>query len=364
MCSCRLALLSGAAVIYNYNNAKSFYARSGCSCQVQGAHVRGASAQIGSLGGVLCFAPLFSVTCGRVSFRRGCGLAPSTPGALAWWGVRRRRRRSRLLIRRAGRSAVLAAVRKEPHAHMAVEAGMQLIDTCVNLQDPMFRGVYNGKQKHDADWPLILERAAATGVVKMIGVSGSLEDSRQSIEVASQHDNIFASVGVHPTRCNEFEESGDPQAHLDALKQLVLSDKAEAGAQAANVVAIGEIGLDYDREQFCPRAVQLKYFDMQLDLAKSLQLPVIFHNRNTQGDFAAVVKRRRADFTTGIVHSFTGSADEMRELCDLGLYIGINGCGLRYCPASPSVPVRVLLVAMRACSWCRYTCVGVSMPPL
>merc|ERR1712216_218390 len=68
---------------------------------------------------------------------------------------------------------------------------------------------------------------------------------------------------------------------------------------------------------------------MQLDLAKSLQLPVIFHNRNTQGDFAAVVKRRRADFTTGIVHSFTGSADEMRELCDLGLYIGINGCGLQ-----------------------------------
>ena len=110
--------------------------------------------------------------------------------------------------------------------------------------------------------------------------------------------------------------------------------------------------------------MQLKYFDMQLDLAKSLQLPVIFHNRNTQGDFAAVVKRRRADFTTGIVHSFTGSADEMRELCDLGLYIGINGCGLRYCPASPSVPVRVLPVAMRACSWCRYTCVGVSMPPL
>ena len=235
---------------------------------------------------------------------------------------------------------MLAAVRKEPHAYTAVEAGMQLIDTCVNLQDPMFRGVYNDKQKHDGDWPLILERAAATGVVKLIGVSGSLEDSRQSIEVASQHDNIFASVGVHPTRCNEFEESGDPQAHLDALKQLVLSDKAEAGAQAANVVAIGEIGLDYDREQFCPRAVQLKYFDLQLDLAKSLQLPVIFHNRNTQGDFAAVVKRRRADFTTGIVHSFTGSADEMRELCDLGLYIGINGCGLRYRPASPSVPVR------------------------
>ena len=95
------------------------------------------------------------------------------------------------------------------------------------------------------------------------------------------------------------------------------------------VVAIGEIGLDYDREKFCPRDVQMKYFEKQLDLAKACKLPVIFHNRNTKGDFYSVVKRRRDDFTTGIVHSFTGSTDEMQQLCALGLYIGINGCGLR-----------------------------------
>lgn len=49
------------------------------------------------------------------------------------------------------------------------------------------------------------------------------------------------------------------------------------------VVAIGEIGLDYDREKFCPRDVQMKYFEKQLDLAQSCNLPIIFHNRNTSG---------------------------------------------------------------------------------
>ncbi len=155
-----------------------------------------------------------------------------------------------------------------------------------------------------------------------IQVSGSLEDSQKSVAVAKASSNIYATVGVHPTRCNEFEESGDPEAHLQALRALVDS----AGPA---VVAIGEIGLDYDREKFCGRDVQIKYFERQLDLAKACNLPIIFHNRNTSGDFESIVRRRRSDFTTGIVHSFTGTLDEMRDLCEMGLYIGINGCGLR-----------------------------------
>jgi len=155
-----------------------------------------------------------------------------------------------------------------------------------------------------------------------IQVSGSLEDSLQSVAVAKASSNIFATVGVHPTRCNEFDESGDPDAHFQALRALV----DEAGPA---VVAIGEIGLDYDREKFCGRDVQMKYFERQLDLAKACNLPIIFHNRNTSGDFESIVRRRRGDFTTGIVHSFTGTLDEMRDLCEMGLYIGINGCGLR-----------------------------------
>jgi TatD DNase family protein len=59
-------------------------------------------------------------------------------------------------------------------------AGMRLIDTCVNLHDEMFQGVYNEKQRHEPDWDLIVERAVAAGVERMIGVSGSLQDSEKS----------------------------------------------------------------------------------------------------------------------------------------------------------------------------------------
>jgi TatD DNase family protein len=95
------------------------------------------------------------------------------------------------------------------------------------------------------------------------------------------------------------------------------------------VVAIGEIGLDYDRTQFCSKEVQMEWFHRQLELARDTSLPVIFHNRNTDGDFERVVREKREMFTKGIVHSFTGDVEEMNSLVGLGLHIGINGCALK-----------------------------------
>jgi len=227
--------------------------------------------------------------------------------------------------------------------------GIKLIDTCVNLQDSMFQGIYNGKQKHEPDFEQMMTRAAEHGIEKVIGVSGSLSDSEHSISVAKQFPNVFATVGVHPTRCGEFDDkdSGDPDAHLAALAKL-----AEAGGK--DVVAIGEIGLDYDREEFCPRDVQQKYFVKQLQLAKQFNLPVVFHNRNTGGDFERMVREQRESFRTGIVHSFTGTAEEMEELVGLGLYMGINGCGLKTeenCEVVKRIPLDRLVLETDA-PWC------------
>jgi len=200
---------------------------------------------------------------------------------------------------------------------------VRLIDCCVNLADDMFQGRYNDKQKHDPDFDLVLERATAAGVQRMIGVSGSLSDSQHSIKVAKEWPNVFATVGVHPTRCTEFEEAeGGGDEHLGRLLAL-----AKEGGD--RVVAIGEIGLDYDRTQFCDKDVQMKWFLRQLELAKDVKLPIIFHNRNTGGDFERVVREHREDISGGVVHSFTGDVSEMQALCDLGLYIGINGCALK-----------------------------------
>lgn len=114
---------------------------------------------------------------------------------------------------------------------------------------------------------------------------------------------MYATVGVHPTRCTEFAESGDAEGHLKALLELAKGSK--------RVVAIGEIGLDYDRTQFCSKEVQLVWFHRQLELARDSSLPVIFHNRNTGGDFERVVREKRDMFSKGIVHSFTGDVEEV-----------------------------------------------------
>lgn len=133
---------------------------------------------------------------------------------------------------------------------------------------------------------------------------------------------LYSTVGCHPTRCSEFEEyEKGPQAYYDELLKLATSSKV--------VVAIGECGLDYDRLHFCPKETQQKYFELQFDLAEKTKLPMFLHNRNTGDDFYNLVKANRHKFKHGVVHSFTGSLEEMKKLIELDLHIGVNGCSLK-----------------------------------
>jgi TatD DNase family protein len=112
---------------------------------------------------------------------------------------------------------------------------------------------------------------------------------------------------------------------LDELKELARTTAAEG-----HTVAFGEIGLDYDRLFMTPKDQQLKYFEAQLDVATELQLPLFLHMRSAAEDFERLVKPRLAKLPKGgLVHSFTGSIEEMRSLVNLGLHIGVNGCSLK-----------------------------------
>lgn len=95
-------------------------------------------------------------------------------------------------------------------------------------------------------------------------------------------------------------------------------------------MAFGEIGLDYDRLTLCPKDVQLEYFAKQLDVAIEVGLPLFLHSRAAHEDFTRLLKARLDKLPKrGVVHSFTGTEEEMLELVELGFHIGINGCSMK-----------------------------------
>ncbi|XP_057506652.1 uncharacterized protein LOC130789889 [Actinidia eriantha] len=204
-------------------------------------------------------------------------------------------------------------------------ATIRMIDIAVNFTDNMFKGIYNGKQHHVSDIAAVLSRAWSAGVDRIIVTGGSLEESKEALAIAETDARLFCTVGVHPTRCNEFDESGDPEKHFQELLSL-----AKVGVEKGKVVAIGECGLDYDRLHFCPSNIQKKYFDKQFELAYLVKLPMFLHMRAAANDFCDILERNKDRFSGGVAHSFTGSAEDCDKLLLFSnLFIGVNGCSLK-----------------------------------
>ena len=197
-------------------------------------------------------------------------------------------------------------------------------DIGANLIDPMFSGHYNDKDYHPPDLDAVLHRAFAAGVEKLIVTAGSLAEARAALALARTHgtspeslssylafpgpavrptrhfcrthhrclpttvvcvDRLFCTVGVHPTRCGEFEAHAEgPDAYLAALQAVLEEGRAEG-----KVVALGELGLDYERLQFCDAETQRRYFRMQLRLARSSGLPLFLHLRGAADDFLSII---------------------------------------------------------------------------
>ena len=159
-------------------------------------------------------------------------------------------------------------------------------------------------------------------------ITGSdLKESKQAIQLAERFPGrCYATVGVHPCSAKTFDKH--PGGPSQLLKEL--EDLAFEGKRKGLVTAFGEIGLDYDRLMLTGKQQQLKYFEAQLDLAVKLQLPLFLHSRAAHDDFERLLKPRLPQLPKrGLVHSFTGTLEELKILLALDLDIGINGCSMK-----------------------------------
>ena len=136
---------------------------------------------------------------------------------------------------------------------------------------------------------------------------------------------IYNTIGIHPCNCLQFTDEPNAENLISQVQALALTAK-ESGA----CVAFGEIGLDYDRLSLCPKDVQLEYFAKQLDAAIEVNLPLFLHSRAAHEDFSKLLRERLERLPKrGVVHSFTGTDQEMLELVEMGFDIGINGCSMK-----------------------------------
>eukprot|EP00605_Chrysophyceae_sp_TOSAG23-4_P000479 GSChrysophyteH1.ASY1.ANO1.538.1 assembled CDS len=192
----------------------------------------------------------------------------------------------------------------------------------------MFNGVYNEKKRHEADLQAVLQRARSMNVSKTISTAGSLDDVRRTLQILrTSAYGLYMTAGVHPTRADEFTQD----EREEALGLELTPEEIES--IGGSTVALGECGLDYARLKFSTKEQQMEGFLKQLRIASHplVDLPLFLHCRDTDGEFLRVMTENRELYRRrgGVVHSYDGSVEEMLAFCELGLYIGINGCSLR-----------------------------------
>lgn len=178
---------------------------------------------------------------------------------------------------------------------------IRLFDSHCHLDDKSF----------DRDIGAVLSRAGRAGVKACMVVGVSTESSEKAVQMAERFEGVFASVGIHPHDAVQCDEA--------ALQRL-----SGLAAFSEKIRAWGETGLDFNR-MYSPREVQEKWFGRQIDKARETGLPLIFHERDSNGRFLEILKSDMSPEQTGVVHCFSGNRNELSAYLDLGLYIGITG---------------------------------------
>ncbi|MFH1239532.1 MAG: TatD family hydrolase [bacterium] len=164
-------------------------------------------------------------------------------------------------------------------------------------------------KEYNKDRDQAIERAREAGITKILTVCSEVSELNLFGQLLDKYDFIYGAVGVHPHNARNFE------------KDWPLLEKA---FQKKNVIALGEIGLDY-HYNYSPQPYQIAAFRRQLQLAKEKSLPVIIHSREAMEDSLKIIQEERVTAGAGVMHCFSGSIKDMNKCLDLGLYISIAG---------------------------------------
>lgn len=178
---------------------------------------------------------------------------------------------------------------------------IELIDIGVNLT--------NKSLLQDVD--AVMQRAENAGVKQMVVTGTSVMESRQAIDLCERFpQQLVSTCGIHPHHASEWDDSS-------------LSD-LEAMAQQQCVRAIGEAGLDFNRN-YSPPSAQEFAFQQQMELAAKLKMPLFCHQRDAHQRFIEMLGEHRDDISRLVVHCFTDSREALMDYLDLDCYIGITG---------------------------------------
>lgn len=178
-----------------------------------------------------------------------------------------------------------------------------IIDTHAHYDDEAF----------DEDREAVLLSLKEAGVGLVVNIGASMASSERTAALTKQYPFVYGAVGVHPDSTSELDEE-----KFERLRTLALEEK---------IVAIGEIGLDYYWDS-SPRDVQKYWFERQLSLALSCDLPVVIHSREATQDTLDIMKKayRESDGRLrGVIHCFSSGPEVAKEYTDMGFFIGVGG---------------------------------------
>lgn len=175
------------------------------------------------------------------------------------------------------------------------------IDIGINLTNRQFHN----------DIENIIQNALEAEVSQMILTGTSVKGSEEALRIAQEYANIlYSTAGIHPHDAKSMDNQS-----ISKLRKL-FSHK--------EVVAVGECGLDFDRD-FSPRDQQEKCYQAQLELAIEVQKPLFLHERAAFTRFMGVTKDFLPQLPKAVVHCFTGSLAEAKTYLDNGFYLGFTG---------------------------------------